>query len=253
MAVKWRDIFDLNIDDRGLKTSVEGFLDYFENAEFPYDRQDPNTGAITQSTISGQQVLEGIAVRLKLYEENGLAKAFSDPKMAERLGLSGEGPNGILPPGESVMHDGKFVIRSHDQEFKGDPKTGANTISMVLPGMSEPLVLGINLGKDYLRGAQYYGVDGNMHPVTVEGVLVNELAHMDQGASAEAASILLESIVTVSNGGVQREPGNSYIDFSSNSNGGFQTLRSYEDVIKPDAGVVLPEENPQPDLGQNKP
>jgi hypothetical protein len=229
----WRDLFELDIDDPDLRAKVEGFMDYFEDAEFPFQQQDPNTGAITTQTLTGQQVLSGIEARLKMYEDAGLTTVLSDPNTAVRLGMAGQ--EGLLDAGESIMVDGKFVIRSHGDEFDGSPQTGSHTVSINMPGMSEPLVLGISLGEEYLRGARYFGVDGATHPVTVEGVLANELAHMDQGALAEDASILLESIVTVVNGGPQREPGNSYIDFEPDANGGYQTLRTYEAPVEPAA------------------
>lgn len=223
MSVLWRDIFSVEIDNPDLKEKVEGFLDYFQDAEFTYDRQDPNTGEITSQTLKGQDILRGIADKLNYYKELGLTDVLSDPSIDERIGI----PQTAIQ-GASIMSNGLFTIRDHNMDFTGGAETGSYTFSFGLPGIDGLIETGIVLGTDYLQGAKYNGTDGKTHPVTVEGVLANELAHMHLGAEAESASIFLESVVTTVNGGVQREPGNSYIEFEKNGNDGFQTLRTYK-------------------------
>jgi hypothetical protein len=106
------------------------------------------------------------------------------------------------------------------------------------------LPVGVQLGQDYLKGAQYLGVDGRHYPVTVDGVLANELAHLAYRTRDERLSNQVEAIITTPAGAVQRDPSTTIIQFERDSNGGYQTLydklpskQGSLDITLPDAGI----------------
>lgn len=198
--VNWRDSIELQISNPDLRARVERFLDYMQTARFEYARQDPNTGRITRETLTGQQLLGDIAARRNVYVQSGMADTLRDA--------------GIMGPNR------RFVIAQHDRPFDGTVQNGANTAFARVNGRDYPLA--IQIGTDYLRGARFFDAQGGLHPVTVEGVLANELGHLATGKPGDQMTIDIENIIAVQLGAAQRV--GEEISFSRNANGGFQSL-----------------------------
>lgn len=199
-GVNWRDSIELQISDPDLRARTERFLDYLQGASFEYLRQDPSSGKIVKETLTGQQILGDIAARRDGYVQSGMADALRD------AGLMGA--------------NRKFVIAQHDRLFDGSVQNGANTAFANVNGRNYPLR--IEIGTDYLRGARYYDAQGGLHPVTVEGVLANELGHLATGQPGDQMTIDIENIIAVQLGAEQRV--GETVEFTRNANGGFQSL-----------------------------
>lgn len=199
-TVNWRDSIELQISNPDLRARVERFLNYMQTARFEYARQDPNTGRITRETLTGQQLLGDIAARRNVYVQSGMADVLRE--------------QGIMGPNR------RFVIAQHDRPFNGQVQNGANTLFAQVNGRDYPLR--IEVGTDYLRGARFYDAQGRLHPVTVEGVLANELGHLATGQRGDQMTIDIENIIAVQLGAEQRV--GEEISFSRNANGGFQSL-----------------------------
>ena len=208
IKIKWQDVFDLQVSNAELKKHVTGFMDLFEKSVFKFYLQDAQTGVVTENYITGQQVLGDIQRTNEEYERTGFRYQ-----------------TGI----QYLIPNGKIVIASHDNLFKG-VATGSNTMFSVNEGREAPLR--INLGTDYLKGARYYGVPGSgwfgigraTHPATLENVLSNEIGHVWYRTSNEKISNGIENIIAVQMGAPQRDMDKQEIEFSRNSNGGFVTL-----------------------------
>ena len=198
--VNWRDSIELQISNPDLRARVERFLDYMQTARFEYARQDTNTGKITRETLTGQQLLGDIAARRIVYVQSGMADTLREA--------------GIMGPNR------RFVIAQHDRPFDGQVQNGANTAFARVNGRDYPLA--IQIGTDYLRGARFFDTQGRLHPVTVEGVLANELGHLATGKPGDQMTIDIENIIAVQLGAAQRV--GEEISFSRNANGGFQSL-----------------------------
>ncbi len=225
--IRWRDHIELDISDRDLKVRVETFLDHLERASFDYARLDPDSGQIIPETLSGQDLLRDIASRRDLYERSGIAQVLAD------AGVMGD--------------DHKFVIAQHDRPFDGTVQNGANTAFASIEGRNYPLR--IELGTDYLQGAQYFDANGQTHPVSVEGVVANEIGHLATGRPGDQLTIDIENIIAVSLGAEQRV--GQGIDFEQGSNGGYHSLLPVP--VAPAPGLapdVAPETQPPvPGLG----
>ncbi len=199
-TVNWRDSIELRMTNPDLRARTERFLDYLQTARFEYARQDPNTGRITRETLTGQQILSDIAARRNIYIQSGMADTLRDA--------------GIMGPNR------RFVIAQHDRLFDDSVQSGANTAFANVNGRNYPLR--IEVGTDYLRGARFFDAQGRLHPVTVEGVLANELGHLATGQPGDQMTIDIENIIAVQLGAEQRV--GEGISFSRNANGGFQSL-----------------------------
>lgn len=201
VKVSWRDVIELDIADPELKKKTENFLTKLERSAFRYETKDPVTGKVTQKELSGQEMLQKIAETQKMYREAGLSDA---------LGARG------------MMRNGKFVISQHDRQFDGRVENGCNTAFIGIGnGIMAPV--GISLGLDYLRGARFSDTGGRWNPVTIEGVLSNELAHLAYRTTNEQFSNQIEGIISVALGGRQRSSSEN-VDFRRNGNGGIQSL-----------------------------
>ncbi|MGQ0526748.1 MAG: hypothetical protein ACT4OY_01765 [Alphaproteobacteria bacterium] len=212
IKVSWTDVIELQIQDPELKTGVERFLNVLESNAFPYDEAAPEDHSkITRKNFSPQEeIFARLATAKKLYDETGLSDTFI------KMGM--------------MSSQKKFVIRQHDRLFDGKAENGANTLNVQMPGKTKFPAM-VEMGSDYLKGAQYTGADGRKYPVSLEGVIANELFHLAYGMedrsglgiSDEAYSNRIESIIVTALGGAQRNE-SSLIDFTRNSNGGYVIL-----------------------------
>lgn len=222
-GVNWRDSIELRISDPDLRARTERFLDYLQGATFEYLRQDPNDGKIVKETLTGQQILGDIAARRGVYVQSGMADVLQGA--------------GFMGP------DQKFIIAQHDRFFDGRVQNGANTAFTRVNGRDYPLR--VEIGTDYLRGARYYDAQGGLHPVTVEGVLANELGHLATGQSGDQMTIDIENIIAVQLGAEQRV--GEQVEFTRNGNGGYQSL------LPAAEGVAPAPREPAPAGGQPRP
>lgn len=108
--------------------------------------------------------------------------------------------------------------------YDGTHRTASGTYSLSTEHNATQTMPGkIVIGVDYLRGAKYFGVDGKLHPVSVDGVLVHELTHFAHATLEEDLPIMVEGIVVTALGGEQRS-NTHQISFERNSNGGFHSF-----------------------------
>jgi hypothetical protein len=212
MTVRWRDVLHLQIRDDQLRQRVEGFLDRFERGSFPYRFRDAQTGQEVERALTGQDILQRIQALGQQYN----ATAGANDTIRGLLNQFG------------IQHvNGRFTIADHPRPFDGNPANGSNTMFV---GNPPSLPLAIQIGQQYLRGAQYLGVDGRHHPVTVDGVIAHELAHLaflNPSESPRPGTLSpnqVESIVVTALGGPQRDPRTTLVRYTPDSNGGYQTL-----------------------------
>ncbi len=213
IKTKWRDVFEMQVDDAELKKHVEGFLNLFEKGVFEFKLQHPQTKEITTHFITGQQVLADIAKINDEYERTGFRW---------KKGVS------------HLMRRGKIVIASHNRNFSSI-KSGSNTMFADIAGgnpSGESNPVRINLGTQYLKGARYYGPEGSglmgfgraSFPVTIANVLANEIAHVWYRSKDDVISNGFENIVTIPMGAESRGVDLEQIKFSRGGNGGYITL-----------------------------
>ena len=186
VRVKYSDVFDVQISpDTELGKKTRAFLEFFEQAKFEYAQQDPKTGVITTQFVSGQDML----MQAKEKSE-ALQSIFKD---------SGGLPGGILP-------NGKIPIKAAEGVYNGTLETGSATkfgiIKLGQSALSVPV--NIQLSEDYIKRSDYMGEDGKLHPVTLDGVLANELCSACTYKDGDEYSIGFENIVIVSLGAEQR-------------------------------------------------
>lgn len=191
IQVRWQDILELQITDPTLRQHVENFLDFLETAEFDYHYMDENSGEVSRRTLTGQDLLRRIAVRRETFERENIFPVLENM---------------------NITSNNKFVIRSHPRQPINLPQDGANTLFI---GLSEEafVPVEISLGMVYLRTAMEMDINGNRNPVTVEGVLANELAHLAFGSTDDVMSNMVESIIAVAMGAGQRDAARSNITF----------------------------------------
>lgn len=207
VTVPWRDVIHLDIKDPALKAHVEGFLNQFERSSYPYQRQDPRSGQITEERLSGQDILARLKQTQDLYRQVGGAQLSGQmQQVMARLGMQ--------------YADGKFTIGDHNRPANGGPANGSITMFADQGGA---LPMGIQIGTDYLKRSMYPGVDGKMHPVTVDGVIAHELAHLAFKTRQEGVPLQIEGIVVAAMGGEQRDPNSSVINLNRQSPG-YETL-----------------------------
>lgn len=204
-TIKWRDVIQLEISDPDLKKRTEAFLDKLEKSEFNYTTNSPKKGDV--DVVSGQEILRSIKARQDFLASHPEFAAVID-RASEQLGMN-------------KGKDGKLVIADHTSPFQGSEQTGSST-AFINPGT--PIPVGIRIGQDYLKGARYLGQDMRYHPVQIEGVLANELAHVANRSSNNEMSDKIENAVLVSLGGVPRVVGREEIDFKTNQNQGYHSL-----------------------------
>lgn len=223
VSVPWRSVIHLSISDPELKKHVEGFLTFFERHSFPYDEMDSFTQVVTRKTLSGQDILQRIKDILQLQSSIGLdaAKiAHSYPKFQH-----------------TDIAKNKLTIAQHDMPFDGSTTSGSLTMFVGNESGSVVLPIAIGIGKQYLQGAKYLGVDGEHYPVSVDGVVVHELAHYALAQKGEAQPLSVEGIVTAAMGAVQRDSRTSDVEFVLNGNGGYVTLY---DKLRPREPALQP-------------
>lgn len=89
------------------------------------------------------------------------------------------------------------------------------------------------LGSDYLRGASYYDDRGETHPVSVEAVLMNEIAHVWRRTADERTSNDIERIVMNHFGVVPRALDRVDVDFQRGAHGGYVTVSDGVMLLSP--------------------
>lgn len=198
------------IRDAELKEHVENFLDIFQQGVFPYLLPD-GQGGYKRVTIDGQRVMQGLQRRLQGYRESGMMAAV------QQAGL---------------LKSGKYTIDSHNRNpIPGSAANNAIAYGFKIEDRNYPMA--VSLGVPYLKGAKYKA-EGGLHPVSVGGVLVNELAHIWLNTEDDVKSNDIERIVTTRMGAVPRGLDNRDIVYVPNSNGGFHTLYQNVELISPE-------------------
>lgn len=166
-SVDWRKSIVVVTDDPTLRMRIENYLDHLQNSPstFTVPGKDGKPYSFT-----GKDMIRAIGLYVGMYNTG-----------------NGENYNFI----RSRLKDGKLQIMTHELQFDGTPLTGAFT---VLYG-DVNLPLQIQIGKDYLKSMEFKADNGNFYPVTIEGVLLNEIAHaaFRLDASQEAGSNLIEN------------------------------------------------------------
>ena len=107
----------------------------------------------------------------------------------------------------------------------------------------------IQLSEDYLKRANYIGMDDALHPVTIDGVLANELFEACNFKFSDELSIGFENIVMVAMGAEQRIPQEKSIKTSAEPRATIQTLYDKITWIEPkkisEQGVPTKQEDPK--------
>lgn len=217
VTVPWKSVINLEIQDPLLKKHVVGFLDRFEKSSFTFDYLNSSNGEISRQTLTGQDLLKKMKETLDLYQSTGLDLQ----EVAVR--------NKQLPSFHFVP--GKFTLGDHTRPYDGTASSGSDTPFVLFKNSAFPL--GVEIGRDYLKGAQYLGVDGKHHPVTVDQVVVHELAHVAFREPREEWPTQVEGIVLALMGAVQRDPRTTAVKFERTPNAGYQTLYDKLPASKP--------------------
>lgn len=215
VTVPWRQVLHLQIADAELKKHTESFLDFFEKSTFFYKTTDPATGKLLDQRFSGQEALRAIKTRMDLYK-NG-------PEHIKELRRKVMGATELGPGRKIEWVEDKLTIADHGLPFNKDDLT-SGMITQYLDA-SRRLPIAIHVGRDYLKGAQYYDKDGKTHPITVDGALAHELGHVAYRSADEMVATTVEAVVVGAMGGVPRETtSRPRYNFEKNSNGGYKVL-----------------------------
>ena len=238
VKLKWRDILTLEISDPVLKRHTEGFLDKLEKSAFRFQLAD-SSGKLVNRELSGQEILLRLKELQVEYTDPQKAKFFNDAVATLKKA-------GVLDGHDGVLKDGKLIIQSHDKPYVS-AATGSNTLQTEY--RNEIFPLRINLGTEYLRGAQVKGHDGKYSAVTVDGVLANELGHMAFRSRSDRLSDDVENIIVNAMGGKPRVYSeDSGIKFQKGSNFSYHTL--YDKVDKPAAKPSVKTSGASPNVGK---
>lgn len=217
VIVPWKSVIHLDISDPTLKKHVEEFLTFFEHSSFPYDEMDPLNHITTRKELSGPSVL----LRIKDIIQAEISAGLDIPKFAHAYSMFQQ---------RNIAED-KLTIVQHDMPFNGKADQGSFTMFVGTASRDVALPIAIGIGKPYLLGAKYLGVDGKHYPVSVDGVVAHELAHYAFVQRGEDLPLGIEGIVTTAMGAVQRDVGTSRIEYAPNGNGEYTTLY---DKLRPD-------------------
>ena len=214
VEVPWEDVITVTIDDPILKRQAENFLDLLERSEFPF-----NVGDDVQY-LSGQYILGQIRNNQSIYQQAGAIEILEE--------------NGF-------MIDGRFLIGSHDRAYDGEPVNGSHTIIVTLGDAQLPVT--VLLGEQYQRGAMQYSADGALAPVTAEGVLANELAHLSGITDNQQGSMQVEDIIAGNLGAVQRSYELTFAEYVPEVHGGYVSLIDnmfFSEPETPENGLTTP-------------
>lgn len=217
VTVPWKSVINLDIQDPALKKHVVGFLDRFEKSSFTFDYLNSSTGEISRQTLTGQDLLKRMQETLELYQSAGL----NPQQLAQQ--------NKNLSTLKFVP--GKFTLGDHTRPYDGTVSSGSDSPFVLFRNSAFPLA--IEIGQDYLKGAQYRGVDGKHYPVTVDQVVVHEMAHVAFRDPKEQWPTQVEGIVMALMGAVQRDPSTTAVQFTRQPNAGYQTLYDKLPASKP--------------------
>lgn len=178
-SVDWRKSIVVVTDDPKLRQRIEGFLDHLQNSPFKYSV--PLDGGGTYQ-FTGKDMIRAVGLYVDEYKRHPNSPHVRDI---------------ILP----ALKDGKLQIASHDKKFDGSGLTGCFTLMYG----QENLPVQIQIGKDYLRTMELKGPDGRYHPVTIEGVILNELVHAAFRTKDEPSTNLVENQFLRSRGKPERQ------------------------------------------------
>ncbi len=205
VEIKYTDVFDVKIPaDTELGKKTREFMEFFQQATFKFDVMDPATGKIQRQETTGQDLLKQ-------------AKMYCDALAPATATINSPIP--ILP-------GGKIPIEAVAGKYNGTLPTGCATMMFHLPikDQSLSIPIKIQLSEDYLKRANYIGTDGALHPVTIDGVLANELFEACKFKASDLGSINFENIVMVGMGAAQRIPKEASIKTSPEPRANIETL-----------------------------
>lgn len=209
-AIKWRDVFHIDISDPELRRHVEGFLTYLETADYS------GVNEAMPELNEGQWLLFGLKRVQDHYRteptivpdrEKG-ARIDEAKKMAQHFQELG------------LMHDGKFIITAHDtpydsQNNENGPVVSGYKFKNFWPGR-------ISLGTDYLKGARYRDERGGLQSVSVDAVLVNQFAHFIWMIDDPSRGLEIENDYLRAMGAPERV--DLRIEYRRDANSGYRTL-----------------------------
>lgn len=214
VEVKYTDVFDVRIpEDTELGKKTREFLGFFEQAKFKFHVMDPETRQIVEQEISGQDLLKG-------------AKEYCGvlSPVAGKI-------NSPIP----ILPGGKIPIEATVGQYNGTMPTGCATMFAAIPAGNTflTLPLKIQLSEDYLKRTNYIGTDGKFYPVTLDGVMANELFEACRFKSDDLGSIQFENIVMVPMGAAQRVPKEASIKTEETQRTEIETLYDKVKLVEP--------------------
>lgn len=194
---KWRDLFELDIQDEELRLKVGAFLDFFQCCAFRYTRRD-SANVEHDEWFPAQVLLNHLA------ERKEAVYASQDVRQHERAG---------------IMRNGKFLIKQDNS-----PHDGSVEIKPCAIAMGEEGPAGITLPPHYFHGAYYTTLNGKIYPVSIDAALTRLLAVVALPSNKKFAESVESVVVTAISADHTRDFNKPIIFYDG-------TVRNYETLF----------------------
>jgi hypothetical protein len=202
VKVTYDQVFDLSgIRDKKMLEGVKGYLELFQKSIFTYSFY---VGDVLKTyELSGQEILKHIKNNndflVSAREKNPKIFRMYDYEMLELMQNTAF-PNGKIPIYESLP-------KNKNTEFPHDICVSIIRESPFVSEEGKGIPMALQLSRDYLLNREQVGSDGLRYPVTLDGVLSNEIYNLFSGDKKDSRSIVFANAITYPLGYTERAAG----------------------------------------------